>query len=298
MLVSIVTPSYNQGRFLRRTIDSVLTQDYPHIEYVVVDGGSTDESLDILRGCDRRVRWVSERDRGQSDAINKGFAAARGDILAYVNSDDVLLPGAVAATVRYFEQHPDWDLIYGNAYHIDVEDQVLGHYPTAPYSFARLLQDCCICQPATFWRRRIADRIGPFADDLHFAMDYDYWMRVDRAGGRLVLVPEFLACSRLYPETKTMSRRRDVYREIFQTCCKHAGEVSFSHCLAYWHYQCRERGAGWPRHLAGVPNAAWWLALIHARWLRQRAVLPFAADVVGSACRRWLTRNRRALSPR
>jgi glycosyltransferase involved in cell wall biosynthesis len=286
-LVSIVTPSYNQGRFLRRTIDSVLGQDYPHIDYLVIDGGSSDESVAILQEYGKRFAWVSEPDRGQTDAINKGLARARGDIFAYLNSDDVLLPGAVAAVVRYFREQPEWDLIYGNAYFIDVEDRVLGNYPTAAYSFARLLESCCICQPAAFWRRRIAERVGPFDAELHFAMDYDYWMRIDRAGGQLVHVPETLACSRLYAQTKTLSRRLDVYREILQTCVKHAGEPSFSHCLAYWHHRCHERADGWPRSLRRLPHGAWWLALLHSRWLRHSgAVLPFGADLVRSLGRR------------
>ncbi len=285
-LVSIVTPSYNQGRFLRRTIESVLRQDYRHIEYLVIDGGSTDDSVEILHSYGTRFTWVSEPDRGQTDAINKGLARAHGDILAYLNSDDVLLPGAVAAAVRHFEAHPEWDLVYGNAQHIDADDRVLGPYPTAPYSFARLREDCCICQPATFWRRRIAEQVGPLDAELHFAMDYDYWMRIDRAGGRLVHVPEVLACSRLYPETKTLSCRLDVYREILQTCLKHTGAASFSHSLAYWHHRCHERADGWPRLLRRLPQCEWWLALLHTRWVRHRTVGAFCADLVRSAARR------------
>jgi glycosyltransferase involved in cell wall biosynthesis len=295
-LVSIVTPSLNQGRFLRRTIESVVRQDYPHIEYLVIDGGSTDESLAILHSYGERVAWISEPDRGQSDAINKGLARTRGTICAYLNSDDVLLPGAIASVVRHFERQPDWDLVYGKAQHIDADDCVLAAYPTAVYSFARLLQDCCICQPATFWRRPIGARIGPLDENLHFAMDYDYWMRIDRAGGRLVHVPEILACSRLYPETKTLSRRLEVYREILQTCVKHAGAASFSQCLAYWHHRCHERGDGWPRRLRYVPNCAWWLALLHTRWQRQRgAALPFCLDLLRSSTRRLARASARSI---
>jgi glycosyltransferase involved in cell wall biosynthesis len=289
-LVSIVTPSYNQGRFLRRTIESVLQQDYPELEYIVIDGGSTDESVAVLRSYGQRFTWVSERDGGQADAINKGLARARGAILAYLNSDDVLRAGAVSAVVRHFEQQPDWDLVYGNADFIDVDDRVLGPYPTAPYSFARLLEDCCICQPAAFWRRRIAERVGPFDAELHYALDYDYWMRLDRAGGRLVHVPEVLAASRQYPETKTQSCRLDVYREILATCLKHAGDASFSHCIAYWHHRCHERRRGWPRLVRRLPEATWWLALLHSRWLRHGRVLPFCADLLRSARRRYTPR--------
>src|SRR5437016_13220935 len=137
-LVSIVTPAYNQRRFLRRTIDSVLNQDYPRIEYFVFDGGSTDQSVDILQSYGARFFWVSQRDHGQSDAINQGLQRARGDILAYLNSDDILLPGAISKVVEHFRGHPDWDLLYGNAHTIDEDDRVLGEYPTAPSDFERL----------------------------------------------------------------------------------------------------------------------------------------------------------------
>ena len=267
-LVSIVTPSFNQGRFLRRTIDSVLSQDYPHIEYLVLDGGSTDESVEILRDYGDRFFWRSRRDRGQTDAINQGLRLARGDILAYLNSDDVLLPGAVARVVEYFQQNLGYDLIYGNARHIDEDDRSLGDYPTATYDFDRLLQSCCICQPATFWRRRVLDYIGLFDDSLHFAMDYEYWLRLGRSGGRLVHVPEFLACSRLYAETKTLSARMKVYHEILEVSRRHADDASFSQYYAYWHHRCHERDQGWPRLLRWLPECHWWLAWLHRRMHR------------------------------
>lgn len=264
-LVSIVTPSYNQGRFLRRTIDSVLSQDYPHVEYLVLDGGSTDETVDILQSYGDRFFWRSERDRGQTDAINQGLRRARGDILAYLNSDDVLLPGALSTVVAHFAGHPEWDLLYGNANHIDVIDRVLGPYPTAPYAFDRLLQSCCICQPAAFWRRRITDRVGLFDDSLHYAMDYEYWMRIDRAGGTLAQVPELLAGSRVHAQTKTLSARMQVYQEILEVSRRHAPDASFSQYYAYWHHRCHERTDGWPRWLRWLPECHWWLAYAHRR---------------------------------
>jgi glycosyltransferase involved in cell wall biosynthesis len=264
-LVSIVTPSYNQGRFLRRTIDSVLNQDYPHIEYCVFDGGSTDESVDILRSYGERFFWVSQRDHGQSAAINQGLRRARGEIVAYLNSDDVLMPGAVAAAVRHFQDNPDWDLLYGKAYNIDANDGILDEFPTAPYDFTRLLQSCCICQPAAFWRRSVIDRVGLFDESLHYAMDYEYWLRIDRAGGKLVHVPEFLACSRIYPETKSLAGRLHVYQEILEVSRRHAGDASFSQYFAYWHHRCHERHDGWPRLLRWLPHCHWWLAYAHRR---------------------------------
>jgi glycosyltransferase involved in cell wall biosynthesis len=270
-LVSIVTPSYNQGRFLRRAIDSVLSQDYPRVEYFVLDGASTDESADILRSYsskDHRFSWLSESDHGQTDAINRGLGQAGGDILAYLNSDDVLLPGAIATAVQHFCTHPDWDLLYGKAYHIDENDRMLGEFPTAPYAFDRLLQSCYICQPAAFWRRRITDRVGLFDDSLHFAMDYEYWMRIDRSGGKLAHVPEFLACARLHAQMKTLSARMEVYREILKVSRRYADDASFSQYYAYWHHRCHERRDGWPRWLRWLPHCHWWLAVAHRRLRR------------------------------
>ncbi len=269
-LVSIVTPSYNQGRFLRRTIDSVLHQTYPHIEYVVIDGGSRDESVAILQSYGDRFAWVSEQDRGQTDAINKGFARTHGDIRAYLNSDDVLLPHAVEQAVAHFRRHPDWDMVYGRADYIDERDRVIGDYATADYSFPRLMRDCCVCQPAAFWRSRIAQRVGPFDDRLHYAMDYDYWLRIDRAGGRIEHVPETLACSRLYPETKTLSARREIYREIFAVCQRHGGYVDRHFFYGLWHHLCEERDRGLARHLAGCPRLREAAVSLHYRWWHRR----------------------------
>jgi hypothetical protein len=182
-----------------------------------------------------------------------------------LNSDDVLLPGTAATVVQHFRSNPDWDLLYGNAYHIDEEDRVMGAYPTAPYEFDRLLQSCCICQPAAFWRRRITDRVGLFDESLHYAMDYEYWMRIDRAGGKLAHVPEFLACSRQHAQTKTRSARMQVYHEILEVSRRHADDASFSQYYAYWHHRCHERRDGWPRWLRWMPQCHWWLALAHRR---------------------------------
>ncbi len=276
-LVSIVTPSYNQGRFLRRTIESVLGQDYPRIEYVVFDGGSTDESLDILHSYGDRFSWRSEPDGGQAHAINKGIRQARGDILAYLNSDDVLLPGAIATVVAHFQRQPDSDLVYGNANWIDENDRVLGAYPTAPYNFERLLQDCFICQPAAFWRRGVTERVGLFDETLHYAMDYDYWMRIDRAGGILTPTLDFLASSRVHAQTKTLSARLKVYHEILAVSRRHADDASFSQYYAYWHHRCHERATGWPRLLRRLPECHWWLAYVHRRIYRLRRGAPSAA---------------------
>jgi glycosyltransferase involved in cell wall biosynthesis len=290
-LVSIVTPSYNQARFLRRTVNSVLGQDYPHVEYIVIDGGSTDGSADVLRSYGGRFRWVSEPDRGQSDAINKGFALCRGTIRSYLNSDDVLRPDSIRTVVEHFRRHPEWDLLYGNALHIDADDGILGDYPTERYDPSRLLENCFICQPAAFWRADIAGRVGPFDAEMHYAMDLDYWLRVGRAGGRMVHVPEVLACSRVHPDTKTLSARERVYGEILATCRRHAGQAGFSQYFAYWHHRCHEANRGWPRWLGALPRPEYWLALLHARWDRHEGrPLRFSADLLATLGRSWAGR--------
>jgi glycosyltransferase involved in cell wall biosynthesis len=240
-LVSIVTPSFNQGRFIKRTIDSVLAQTYPNIDYLVVDGGSTDETLATLRSYGGRVRWLSEADAGQTAAINKGLRQATGEIVGYLNSDDVLLPDAIARVVEHLRSHPECDLVYGDADYIDAEDRVTGTYPTAEYSFERLMEDCCICQPAAYWRASVAESVGLFDENVQFAMDYDYWLRIGLSGLVIQHLPETLARSRLHPEAKTLSARSDILHEIFDLCRRHAGYVSRNYVYGYWEHLAFER---------------------------------------------------------
>lgn len=253
-LVSIVTPSYNQGRFLKRTIDSVLNQTYPKIEYIVMDGASNDESVDILQSYGDRFVWQSEKDRGQTDAVNKGFARSHGTIRGFLNSDDTLLPEAIEKVVNVFLEYPNYDLVYGKSYYIDENDQVIGEYRTAEYSFERLMLDNCICQPATFWQTRIAERVGPLDDSLHYSMDYEYWLRIDRMGGKLVYYPEYLANYRLHAEAKTLSAREKIYREAFQVCKKHGGYVSLSYIQGLWYHRLWEKPGLSRRLVRAIPG--------------------------------------------
>ncbi len=237
-VVSIVTPSFNQGAFIHQTIDSVLGQDYPHIDYRVIDGGSTDDTLAVLKSYGDRLAWVSEKDRGQADAINKGMAQARGAIRAYLNSDDLLRPGAVRRVVEHFTQRPACDLVYGRDALIDASGRFLGLFPTAEYSFEALADCCCISQPAAFWRARLADTIGPFDETLHLVMDYDYWLRAGAAGMTLEHVPDVLAHTRMHRQTKTNgsgpeAHRDRFYRELFGVCLRHAGYVSSRYVHAW-----------------------------------------------------------------
>jgi len=264
--VSIVTPSYNQGRFLKRTIDSVLRQSYPNIQYVVIDGGSTDESIEVLRSYRDRFCWVSEPDRGQTNAINKGLARAKGEILAYLNSDDILAPRAIERVVQYLQKNPECDMVYGEADYIDEQDRIIGSYKTADYSFNRLIEDCMVCQPAAFWRKRMMEKVGPFDEQLNFAMDYDYWLRIAKAGGEIRFLREKLACSRLYSETKTLSARPKIFQEIFEICRRHTGDVHQSYYQGYWHHRIYEEDNRASRLLRRYHVSYTMLAWFHHKW--------------------------------
>jgi len=287
-LVSIVTPSLNQGRFIRDTIESVLSQTYPHIEYRVVDGGSTDETLDVLRSYGTKLKWESEPDRGQAHAINKGFAQSRGEICGYLNSDDVLLPDAVATVVSKFLKNTSASMLYGDAHYIDAENRITGSYATADYSFERLMQDCCICQPAAFWTKEIADKIGPFDEKFNYALDYDYWLRIDRAGGLIQYIQQFLANSRLHPATKTLSHRRKIYDEIFSVCERHGGYVSRSYVEGYWYHRFHERPDWFTRWAKLLPNSESRIVEYHAQRVGRPALshMKLGGKFIANALRR------------
>lgn len=214
MKVSIVTPSYNQGQFIERTLQSVANQGGAEIEHVVFDGGSNDQTVDILKRFEPAVRWVSKKDKGQTDAVNQGIRATDGEIIGWLNSDDVYYPGAIEKVVAYFEAHPEVDVVYGMADHIDLEDRAFESYPSAPWDFELLQQTCFICQPALFFRRRVVERYGLLDETLNYCMDYAYWLRLGKAGVRFAYVEEKLAGSRLYSDNKTLGARVKVHREI------------------------------------------------------------------------------------
>ena len=179
-LVSIVTPSFNQAPFLEETIRSVLEQGYPRIEYMVVDGGSTDGSVSIIKKyADQLAWWVSEVDQGQTDAINKGFARAKGHILAWLNSDDTYEPGAVSAAVKYLQENPNLGMVYADCNFIDDEGQVIGKFGAAQTNYKRLRQGYVhIPQQTMFFRAGLWHTVGPLDPSFYFAMDYDLWTRI------------------------------------------------------------------------------------------------------------------------
>jgi glycosyltransferase involved in cell wall biosynthesis len=227
-LVSIITPSLNQGRFIRDTIESVLSQEYPKLEYIVMDGGSTDDTLDILHSYGNRLTWRSAPDLGQADAVNSGFRLAKGEILGWLNSDDTYQPGAVKAAVEHLATNPDTAVVYGDAYYIDEKNTVIGTYPTEDFDMGRLAEACLICQPTAFMRRAALQTVGFLDPALRYCMDYDLWIRLGRRF-RIDRIKRFLANSRRYPETKSFSRRDQLFKEIYAVA-----ERSFGHVSPYW----------------------------------------------------------------
>jgi glycosyltransferase involved in cell wall biosynthesis len=232
--VTVVTPSYNQGVFIEETILSVLNQTGVTIEYLVMDGGSTDRTVEILEKHRGRLEFVSEKDRGQTDAINKGLRRSRGRILAYLNSDDTYLPGAVAKAARFLDSHSEFAMVYGEGYHVDVQARFLERYYTEPFDFRRLAEICFICQPTVFFRRELLSTVGYFDASLQFCMDYDYWIRVGKQYA-VGYIPEYLATSKLHSEGKTLGKRATFHREILRTVQRHYGHVPVRWIAAYAH---------------------------------------------------------------
>jgi glycosyltransferase involved in cell wall biosynthesis len=206
-VISIVTPSFNQGPFIERTIRSVLGQDYPALEYIVQDGGSTDGTVEILeRYRERLLHAESVRDRGQAHALNLGFRHATGEIMAYLNSDDILLPGALHYVAAYFERHPDVDVVYSHRVLIDEDDREISRWVLPPDDREVLSWADFIPQETLFWRRRIWERVGGHVDEsFRFAMDWDLLLRFRAAGARFVRLPRFLGGFRVHVNQKTLA---------------------------------------------------------------------------------------------
>lgn len=225
MLVSIVTPSFNHARFIEATIQSVLNQDYPQIEYLVMDGGSTDGTADILRRYDNRLAgWVSEKDRGQTDAINKGFARAKGDILAWLNSDDTYEPGAVAAAAAYMQAHPEVGLVYADANFIDAENRVIGRFPAAQTDYRKLRQGYVhVPQQAAFFRADLWRKVGPLDPSFYFAMDYDLWVRLAALAPVVYLPGPVWANFRLHGDAKTVAADDRCWPEMLRVHYRDGG---------------------------------------------------------------------------
>jgi glycosyltransferase involved in cell wall biosynthesis len=220
--LSIVTPSFNQAAYLERTILSVLNQNYPNLQYIIVDGGSTDGSVEVIRKYEKYLAyWVSERDQGQGDAIDKGMRAADGEIVAWQNSDDVYVPDAFRTVGKIFEGRPDADLVFGNMYLIDERDGVRRDVRHVPVNhFALRYLTCCLSNQAAFWRRALMERCGGLDRGLRYCMDFELWLRMGRSA-KYVFVREYLGAQRIHSESKTATiletfekERREVRRRF------------------------------------------------------------------------------------
>ncbi|MCW5703708.1 MAG: glycosyltransferase family 2 protein [Xanthobacteraceae bacterium] len=203
--IGIVTPSYNQGRFLKATIDSVVAQSYPKLFYHVQDGGSVDGSVPILESYGDRISWRSQADKGQADAINLGFEHVDCDIMAYLNSDDVLLPGALSYVADYFDRNPDVDIVYGHRVFIDGDGAEIGRAVLPSHDAKALLYAGYIPQETMFWRRRVWNAIGGFDTSLHYALDWEFMLRAQGAGFKFARARRFIACFRVHDQQKTTS---------------------------------------------------------------------------------------------
>lgn len=215
-LVSIITPSYNQAPYLEQTIQSVLGQDYPRIEYIVVDGASTDTSYQIIEKYnDRLAYWISEKDSGQAEAINKGFARAQGEILAWLNSDDYYVPNAISEVVKCFEENPDVVMVYGDMLAVDGTGQIINILKYKQLSLEDLLCFQIIGQPSVFFRRSALEKTGLLDTSFHFMLDHHLWIRLAQQG-RILHVPHVWSAARYHAAAKNRAKAAEFGREAFR----------------------------------------------------------------------------------
>jgi glycosyltransferase involved in cell wall biosynthesis len=235
-LVSVVTPTFNAGRFLRESIESVLRQDYPNIEYLVVDSHSTDNTQDILREHSGRLQTIHADRLGPAAAIHTGLSQARGSILAWLNADDRYELGAITSAVTSFQAHPKADVVYGDACWIDQEGEIIRPYPAIPFEAGVLERDCFLSQPATFFRADVYKEHG-LDPSLPVSFDYDLWIRMTKDNRCFHYVPERLANSRMHRGCLTLARRREVFEVTMALLKKHYGYIPVPWVFGYLSYQ-------------------------------------------------------------
>ena len=268
-LVSVVTPSYNQGHFIEENILSVKSQDYPNLEHIIIDGGSTDGTVEILRRYEGtyNLRWVSESDEGHADAVNKGFAIAKGEIIGWLNSDDVYFDrGTVSAVVEAFQKHPEADIIYGDCAYIWEDGTILRVQCVPGFRYSRLLRGCFLEQPAVFFRRHVVEN-HKLDKRLKVAIDYEYWLRLGKRY-RFVHIPRILAADRNHRDRISVAQADKLKAVGAQLREQYLGEPSL---WLHLEWEVDKILSGLPRRLKGL------LLLL---WLRQKKDFAFDAKVV------------------
>lgn len=249
MKISVITPSFNQGLYIERTIQSVIKQDLGDhaLEYIVMDGGSTDQTVSILKKYEHSLLWISEPDQGQAHAVNKGLQKASGDVIGWLNSDDIYYAQSIKIICDYFAKHPEIDVIYADAYLIDCDDHKIGLYPTETFNLDRLKSRCFLSQPATFFRRSAVIKYGLLNEALHFCMDYEYWLRLGLKGAKFVYLPVVLAGARMYADTKSSRSCMEASLEAIDVVQNKLGYIPAAWVVSFAGARTKaESGAAYP----------------------------------------------------
>ena len=294
---AVVTPSYNTGDYVGAAVRSVVEQDHPHVDYLVMDGGSTDKTVDVLKSFGPSLRWVSQRDRGQSDAINRGFAQTAGEALGWLNSDDTYAPGAVRAAAEFLAAHPDVAMVYGDADFIDAAGNHIARCAHVDPRFSRrrlLHYSDFIVQPAAFFRRAAFEAVGGLDPSLNWAMDYDLWLKFAAAGFKVAYLPRVLANYRWLGDSKSAAGGWGRLKEIDRVARRHGARRTPAYFrlervnmhltegrAALRHRDLGSAAASFARaggNLMGSPRAMWsllsprtWRVIYTGQVLRKRA---------------------------
>jgi glycosyltransferase involved in cell wall biosynthesis len=274
-LVSIVTPCYNGASFIQQTIESVLSQDYPNLEYIVMDGGSRDGSLEIIKRFSDRLLYWSAADSGAADAINRGFEQSHGTIFAWISADDLYEAGAITKAVGALLECPGVLGVYGDACWIDLKGAPIAPYPTKAFDPEKLAEECFICQPACFLRSDAFREAGMLDTELQTAFDYDFWIRCSRLG-QLQYLPERIAGSRMHEQNKTLGSRSVVFEEAIEVLRRHYGYVPAHWLHSYCSYLLDGRDQFFEP--ARLPRAGLALSLPVGCWYNRRHPIRYVQE--------------------
>ncbi len=226
--VSIITPSFNQGKYIEETIKSVVDQTYKNIEHIIIDNESDDGTIEILKKY-RHLKWLSEKDKGQTNAINKGIKMSSGEIIAWLNSDDLYYEDAVEIVVEFFQANQGIDMIYGNCMLIDEKGTEIELVKLGPFDFHKLLYSMnYIPQPSVFFKKETYNEVGPLNEDFSYAMDYEYWIRVGLKK-EIAYIDQILSKFRLHNDSKTVSAKKMMDREACKVSIRYGG-------YKYWRF--------------------------------------------------------------